>query len=61
MQFSFFFHWQVVGSPDETSRLLLCEATLIVMRQCFNLLGIVPVYRLWPIWRALYANFCNRL
>ncbi|MCL7029432.1 hypothetical protein MKW94_011045 [Papaver nudicaule] len=37
---------QVVGSPEETSRLLLCEATAVVMRQCFYLLGIVPVYKI---------------
>ncbi|KAG5067682.1 hypothetical protein JHK85_000059 [Glycine max] len=38
--------FQVVGSPEETSRLLLCEATVTVMRHCFYLLGIEPVYRL---------------
>lgn len=38
--------WQVIGSPEETSRLLLCEATAIVMRKCFSLLGIEPVYKL---------------
>lgn len=38
---------QVVGSPEETSRLLLCEATATVMRKCFHLLGIVPVYKIW--------------
>ncbi|PNY06482.1 arginine-tRNA ligase cytoplasmic-like, partial [Trifolium pratense] len=37
---------EVVGSPEETSRLLLCEATAIVMRKCFYLLGIEPVYKL---------------
>ncbi|MCL7036663.1 hypothetical protein MKW94_008053 [Papaver nudicaule] len=37
---------RVVGSPEETSRLLLCEATAVVMRQCFHLLGIVPVYKI---------------
>ncbi|PNY05335.1 arginine-tRNA ligase cytoplasmic-like [Trifolium pratense] len=37
---------EVVGSPEETSRLLLCEATLVVMRHCFYLLGIVPVDKL---------------
>lgn len=46
---TFTLHWsqQVVGSPEETSRLLLCQATAVVMRQCFNLLGITPVYKLW--------------
>ncbi|TKY44583.1 Arginine--tRNA ligase [Spatholobus suberectus] len=42
----FYSNCQVVGSPEETSRLLLCETTLVVMRQCFYLLGIEPVYRL---------------
>ncbi|XP_004513061.1 arginine--tRNA ligase, cytoplasmic-like [Cicer arietinum] len=42
----FYSNCQVVGSPEETSRLLLCEATLIVMRKCFYLLGIEPVYKL---------------
>ncbi|GJW84634.1 ribonuclease H-like domain-containing protein [Tanacetum coccineum] len=36
----------VVGSPEETSRLLLCEATAVVMRKCFHLLGITPVYKI---------------
>ncbi|KAK2397996.1 Arginyl-tRNA synthetase, class Ic [Trifolium repens] len=42
----FYSNCQVVGSPEETSRLLLCEATAIVMRKCFYLLGIEPVYKL---------------
>ncbi|KAK2360124.1 Arginyl-tRNA synthetase, class Ic [Trifolium repens] len=42
----FYSSCQVVGSPEETSRLLLCEATLVVMRHCFHLLGIEPVYKL---------------
>ncbi|KAL5178553.1 Arginine--tRNA ligase, chloroplastic/mitochondrial [Glycine soja] len=42
----FYANCQVVGSPEETSRLLLCEATVTVMRHCFYLLGIEPVYRL---------------
>ncbi|CAJ1951542.1 unnamed protein product [Sphenostylis stenocarpa] len=42
----FYSNCQVVGSPEETSRLLLCEATVTVMRHCFYLLGIEPVYRL---------------
>ncbi|GJN37417.1 hypothetical protein PR202_gb26370 [Eleusine coracana subsp. coracana] len=37
---------EVIGSPEETSRLLLCEATAVVMRQCFYILGITPVYKL---------------
>ncbi|KAL7155466.1 hypothetical protein ABFS83_03G077100 [Erythranthe nasuta] len=42
----FYTNCQVVGSEEETSRLLLCEATAIVMRQAFYLLGITPVYKL---------------
>lgn len=42
----FYSNCQVVGSKEETSRLLLCEATAIVMRKCFYLLGIVPVYKI---------------
>ncbi|VAH02772.1 unnamed protein product [Triticum turgidum subsp. durum] len=42
----FYTNCQVVGSPEEPSRLLLCEATGVVMRQCFQLLGITPVYML---------------
>ncbi|KAH7301974.1 hypothetical protein KP509_23G050800 [Ceratopteris richardii] len=37
---------KVVGSEEETSRLLLCEATAVIMRKCFSLLGITPLYRL---------------
>ncbi|KAK1289673.1 hypothetical protein QJS10_CPB18g00974 [Acorus calamus] len=36
----------VIGTPEETSRLLLCEATVVVMRKCFHLLGITPVYKI---------------
>ncbi|KAI5005657.1 hypothetical protein ZWY2020_032900 [Hordeum vulgare] len=42
----FYTNCQVVGSPEETSRLLLCQATAIVMRQFFHLLGITPVHKL---------------
>ncbi|TYG82194.1 hypothetical protein ES288_D01G067800v1 [Gossypium darwinii] len=37
---------KVIGSDKETSRLLLCEATAVVMRKYFNLLGITPVYKI---------------
>ncbi|PWA97049.1 hypothetical protein CTI12_AA032950 [Artemisia annua] len=30
---------------EETSKLLLCEATRVVMKKCFHLLGITPIYR----------------
>ncbi|KAK6115220.1 hypothetical protein DH2020_007489 [Rehmannia glutinosa] len=42
----FYTNCQVVGSAEETSRLLLCEATAVVMRKCFHLLGITPVYKI---------------
>ncbi|KAM7515489.1 hypothetical protein LguiA_005072 [Lonicera macranthoides] len=42
----FYSNCQVVGSAEETSRLLLCEATAVVMRKCFHLLGITPVYKI---------------
>lgn len=37
---------QVVDSEQEESRLLLCEATAVIMRQCFALLGIKPLDRI---------------
>ncbi|KAI5081090.1 hypothetical protein GOP47_0004273 [Adiantum capillus-veneris] len=37
---------KVIGSSEETSRLLLCEAAAVIMRECFELLGITPLYRL---------------
>ncbi|XP_020268077.1 arginine--tRNA ligase, cytoplasmic-like isoform X1 [Asparagus officinalis] len=42
----FYTNCKVVGSAEETSRLLLCEATAVVMRKCFHLLGIKPVYKI---------------
>uniref|UniRef100_A0A1J3CAN3 arginine--tRNA ligase n=1 Tax=Noccaea caerulescens TaxID=107243 RepID=A0A1J3CAN3_NOCCA len=42
----FYTNCKVNGSEEETSRLLLCEATAIVMRKCFHLLGITPVYKM---------------
>ncbi|XP_010545318.1 PREDICTED: arginine--tRNA ligase, chloroplastic/mitochondrial isoform X2 [Tarenaya hassleriana] len=42
----FYSNCQVIGSVEETSRLLLCEATAVVMRKCFHLLGITPVYKI---------------
>ena len=42
----FYAECQVVGSTQEDSRLLLAEATAVVMRQCFHLLGITPLYRI---------------
>lgn len=43
---SFYVDCKVLGSDTEASRLLLCEATAVVMRQCFYLLGITPLYRI---------------
>ena len=37
---------QVIGSQEEDSRRLLCEATAVVMRACLRLLGIQPLYRI---------------
>ena len=37
---------KVLGSPEMESRLLLCRATAMVMRQCFDLLGIGYVSRI---------------
>ncbi|KAK6944900.1 Arginyl tRNA synthetase N-terminal domain [Dillenia turbinata] len=42
----FYSNCQVVGSAEQTSRLLLCEATAVVMRKCFHLLGMIPVYKI---------------
>ncbi|GJZ87318.1 anticodon-binding aminoacyl-tRNA synthetase, class 1a [Tanacetum coccineum] len=38
--------WQVVGSSEETSKLLLCKASEVVMRKCFDLLGITPICKI---------------
>ncbi|CAI5963990.1 unnamed protein product [Closterium sp. NIES-64] len=43
---TFYTNCQVVGNEYEDSRLILCEATAVVMRKCFELLGITPLYRL---------------
>ena len=42
----FYTECQVIGSDHEDSRLLLCEATAVIMRQCFSLLGITALYRI---------------
>ncbi|CAM6030833.1 unnamed protein product [Sphagnum balticum] len=42
----FYTNCKVINSEEETSRLLLCEATATIMRECFKLLGITPLYRL---------------
>ena len=42
----FYTECQVVGSPEEGSRLLLAEAAAVTMRQCLELLGITVLYRI---------------
>lgn len=42
----FYQECQVLGSDNESSRLLLCESAAVTMRACFNLLGITPLYRI---------------
>ena len=42
----FYTECKVVGSPEEDSRLILSECTASVMRACFKLLGITPLYRI---------------
>eukprot|EP00195_Chlamydomonas_chlamydogama_P013083 CAMPEP_0202901536 /NCGR_PEP_ID=MMETSP1392-20130828/14309_1 /ASSEMBLY_ACC=CAM_ASM_000868 /TAXON_ID=225041 /ORGANISM="Chlamydomonas chlamydogama, Strain SAG 11-48b" /LENGTH=593 /DNA_ID=CAMNT_0049588109 /DNA_START=305 /DNA_END=2086 /DNA_ORIENTATION=+ len=43
---AFYVDCKVIGSDAEDSRLLLVEATAVVMRQCFSLLGITPLYKI---------------
>jgi arginyl-tRNA synthetase len=43
---SFYVECKVLGSEQQASRLLLCEATAVVIRQVFTLLGITPLYRI---------------
>lgn len=42
----FYTECKVLGSDREDSRLLLVEATARIMRACFGLLGITPLYRI---------------
>lgn len=42
----FYVDCKVLGSEQEASRLLLCEATARVIRQVFALLGLTPLYRI---------------
>lgn len=42
----FYQECQVIGSAEEGSRLQLCEATAVIMRQTFELLGVKPLERL---------------
>jgi arginyl-tRNA synthetase len=43
---AFYTDCKVLGSEQEDSRLILVEATARIMRQCFKLLGITPLYRI---------------
>ncbi|KAF4685639.1 hypothetical protein FOZ60_006321 [Perkinsus olseni] len=43
---SFYTECKVVGSEQERSRLLLCEATRRVLAQCFEILDITPLERI---------------
>ena len=42
----FYGECQVIGSEEEASRILICEATLTVIKKCFNLLGMEPLDRI---------------
>jgi arginyl-tRNA synthetase len=37
---------KIVGSSEAESRLLLCHAASLIMRRCFYILGIKPLYKL---------------
>jgi arginyl-tRNA synthetase len=37
---------KVLGDENEESRIIICYATASVMRECFSILGIDPVYKL---------------
>ncbi len=43
---AFFRDCRVEGSPEQNSRLLLCEGTARVMRQGLDILGVIPVSRM---------------
>ncbi|EEQ97230.1 arginyl-tRNA synthetase, putative [Perkinsus marinus ATCC 50983] len=43
---AFYTECKVVGSDQERSRLLLCEATRRVLAQCFDILDITPLERI---------------
>lgn len=42
----FYGECKVVGSEHQASRVLICRATLLVIRKCFDLLGMKPLNRL---------------
>lgn len=43
---AFYTECKVVGSEEQTSRLLLCEATRMVLEKCFYLMAIVPLEKM---------------
>jgi len=43
---AFYGECTVNGSEEQASRLLLCEATAVMMRCCFSLLGLQPCYKI---------------
>eukprot|EP01066_Platyproteum_vivax_P021067 Platyproteum_vivax@DN904_c0_g1_i1.p1 len=43
---NFYSNCKVIGSPEERSRLLLCEITRRMLETCFRLLGITPLNRI---------------
>ena len=49
---------RIIGNEYEGSRVLLCYASATVMRRCFFILGIEPIYKLWQIlnYLKLYAR-----
>ncbi|UKJ89607.2 arginyl-tRNA synthetase [Theileria orientalis] len=43
---SFYTQCKVIGDPSQDSRLILCTCTKLVMKTCFNLIGIQPLERI---------------
>jgi arginyl-tRNA synthetase len=42
----FYSECQVIGSEEEASRIVICEATLKILKKCFHLLGMEPLDRI---------------
>ena len=42
----FYSECQVIGSEEEASRIVICEATLKIIKKCFHLLGMEPLDRI---------------
>ncbi|KAK9866028.1 hypothetical protein WJX84_002736 [Apatococcus fuscideae] len=43
---TFYTNCHVIGEKEEDSRLLLVQSVAVIMRQCFFLLGLTPLYRI---------------